>query len=359
MSQKETISYNHFMKILISALETSANLHLKELIKYLPKDIELLGIFEKSLGKPNYDLSSLAIMGFVDAIKRLPFFLKLKTNMVTLSEDVDIVLLIDSSGFNLPLAKAIKKKYPNKKIIYYILPQVWVWKKRRVKKLELYCDHLCSIIPFEKELYSQKNKITYVGHPLLDEIKVLKKDLSKNNIIAFLPGSRKNEIKNLMPIYKEVAKMLNQKSVLVIPSHFTKEYIEEVYQDISDFEISNDTHKTLIDADFAFICSGTATLESALIGTPFVLCYIAKKFDYFIGSRLINLPYVGLANIFFDKMGKDAMHIELLQDDVTVQNILNAYNQTKTEQFLEHSKLLREYLKYGSSKNTASIIVDC
>jgi lipid-A-disaccharide synthase len=357
MSQKETISYNDFMKILISALETSANVHLKELLQHLQNDVKLSGIFEKSLGTPNYDLSSLAIMGFVDALKRLPFFLKLKSEMVTLSKDVDIVLLIDSSGFNLPLAKAIKSKYPEKKIIYYILPQAWVWKKNRVKKLELYCDHLCSIIPFEKEIYTNKEKITYVGHPLLDEIKVLKTNLTNNGTIAFLPGSRKSEIKNLMPIYKKVAKKLKQKAILVIPAHFSKEYIEEVYEDISDFEISNDTHQTLIDVDFAFICSGTATLEAALIGTPFVLCYIAKKFDYFIGSRLINLPYVGLANIFFDKMKKDPMHIELLQDDVTVNNVINAYNNTKAEQFLEHSKQLREYLKYGSSKNVASILL--
>jgi len=357
MSQKETISYNHFMKILVSALETSANVHLKELLKHLPDDIELSGIFDKSLGNPNYDLSSLAIMGFVDAIKRLPFFLKLKTKMVTLSKDVDKVLLIDSSGFNLPLAKAIKKEYPNKEIIYYILPQAWVWKKGRVKKLELYCDKLCSIIPFEQELYSKKDKITYVGHPLLDEIKVLKDNLTTNNKIAFLPGSRKSEIQNLMPIYKQIASQLDKKAILVIPPHFSKKYIDDTYGDISGFEISNDTHSTLIDVDFAFICSGTATLEAALIGTPFVLCYIAKKFDYFIGSRVINLPYVGLANIFFDKMGKPAMHKELLQDDVSVQNVIDAYKNTKTDEFLKHSKILREYLKHGSSKVVADIIL--
>lgn len=97
------------MKILVSALETSANVHLKELTKHFNDDVELLGIFDKNLGNPQYDLSSLAIMGFVDALKRLPFFFKLKSEMVTLSAEVDKVLLIDSSGFNLPLAKAIKK----------------------------------------------------------------------------------------------------------------------------------------------------------------------------------------------------------------------------------------------------------
>ena len=111
------------MKLLVSALETSSNIHLKALKKELDDDIELIGIFDKSLGKPNYDISQLAVMGFVDAIKKLPFFLKLKKEMVKLASSADKVLLMDNSGFNLPLAKAIKKKYPTKEIIYYILPQ--------------------------------------------------------------------------------------------------------------------------------------------------------------------------------------------------------------------------------------------
>lgn len=345
------------MKILVSALETSANVHLKELTKHLNNNVKLYGIFDKSLGNPLYDLSSLAIMGFVDAVKRLPFFLNLKKEMVTLAKDVDKVLLIDSSGFNLPLAKAIKKKYPHKEIIYYILPQAWAWKKGRIKKLEKYCDKLYSILPFEQELYSDKSKIQYVGHPLLDEIHFFKERFEENDTIAFLPGSRKTEIKNLMPIYKEVAKELNQKSILVIPSHFSQEYIKQVYGDISMFEISNDTHKTLQNASFGFVCSGTATLEASLIGTPFVLCYIAKKLDYAIGSRLVKLPYVGLANIFFNKMGKAPIHAELLQENVTVEALIKAFNNTPREVFLENSKELRNYLQHGSSQQVAKLLL--
>ncbi len=344
------------MKILVSALETSANVHLKELTKHLNNNVELYGIFDKSLGNSLYDLSSLAIMGFVDAIKRLPFFFQLKSEMVTLAKDVDKVLLIDSSGFNLPLAKAIKKKYPNKEINYYILPQAWAWKKGRIKKLELYCDNLYSILPFEQDLYSNKSKIKYVGHPLLDEIGLFKENFIQNDTIAFLPGSRKTEIKNLMPIYKNVAQQLKKRSILVIPSHFTQEYIEEVYGDITQFEISHDTHKTLNDSSFAFVCSGTATLEASLIGTPFVLCYIAKKLDYAIGSRLVKLPYVGLANIFFNKMHLPAMHIELLQEQVTVENVLDAYHQTNCETFIQNSIKLRNYLQHGSSSTVASLL---
>jgi len=346
------------MKILVSALETSSNLHLKELKKYLTNDIEFVGIFDKSLGKPKYDLSHLAIMGFVDAIKKLPFFLKLKNEMVALAKDVDKVLLMDSSGFNLPLAKAIKKKYPQKEIIYYILPQAWAWKKKRIPKIEQYCDKLCSILPFEKDVYNDKDKIQYVGHPLLDEIPNFKNNLSNTNKIAFMAGSRKTEIIKLLPIFKDVAKQINKEAILIIPPHFTQKYIDDIYGDISLFTISKNTYKTLQEVEFAFICSGTATLEASLIGTPFVLSYIAKPLDYFVAKNLVKLKYIGLANIFFEKMGKEPIHKELIQKDVTVQNLLNEYNSIDKKQFLDNSKILRNYLQNGSSKIVAGIIND-
>ncbi|MFA7092875.1 MAG: lipid-A-disaccharide synthase, partial [Arcobacteraceae bacterium] len=194
------------MKLLVCAMETSSNIHLKELKKYLSPDVEMLGIFDKSLGNPTYDVTSLAVMGFTDALKKLPFFLKLNSQMAKLAKQADKILLMDASGFNLPLAKKIKKLYPTKEIIYYILPQAWAWKKGRIAKIETYCDTLCSILPFEKALYSQQEKIHYVGHPLLDEIQEYKNALTQSGKIVFMPGSRKTEIVNLMPIYKEVAK---------------------------------------------------------------------------------------------------------------------------------------------------------
>lgn len=347
------------MKILVSALETSSNIHLTELKKHLERDVEFVGIFDKKLGNPKYDLESLAIMGFIDAIKRLPFFLKLKNEMTEMSKDVDKVLLMDSSGFNLPLAKAIKKKYPQKEIIYYILPQAWAWKKGRIPKIEKYCDKLCSILPFESDYYTKKEKISYVGHPLLDEIKTFKEEPTNSDIIAFMPGSRRTEIRNHMPIFKELVKKIpNKKYVLIIPSKFDKKYIDENYGDISMFEISHSAHETLKNAYYAFICSGTATLEAALIGTPFTLSYIAKKLDFFIGSRLVKLPGVGLANIFFHKMGKGLIHNEFLQENATAENLFNDYKNRNEERFLENSKILRNYLKEGSSSNVAQIIIN-
>jgi len=342
------------MKILVSALETSSNIHLKALKKELSDDIELVGIFDKSLGNPNYDISQMAIMGFVDALKKLPFFLKLKNEMVNLAKDVDKVLLMDNSGFNLPLAKAIKKAYPTKEIIYYILPQAWAWKKKRIPIIEANCDRLCSILPFEKDYYSKKDKISYVGHPLLDEITTFKSSLTTNNKIAYMPGSRKGEITKLLPIYKQIVKELpNKEHILIIPSHFTSEYISELYGNLDEFTVSRDTYTTLVDVEFAFICSGTATLEASLIGTPFILNYIAKSLDYFIAKKFVKLEFIGLANIFFDKMGKEPIHKEYVQDEVTIENLLDGYKNINKDKFLKNSKLLREYLKNGSSKNVA------
>ena len=345
------------MKLLVCAMEASSNIHLKELKKYLSEDVELYGVFDKELGTPLYDLTSLAIMGFVDALKKLRFFFKLRDELVKLAASCDKVLLMDSSGFNLPLAKKLRETYPDKEIIYYILPQAWAWKKGRVAKLEKYCSKLCSIIPFEGEMYSDKNKLTYVGHPLLDEIKEFKQELSNTNKIAFMPGSRKTEITNLMPIFRELIKKIpNKEYVLIIPAKFDDAYIKKIYGDISEFTISKNTHEALIDSEYAFICSGTATLEAALIGTPFTLSYIAKRFDFFIGKLFVKLNYIGLANIFFEKMGKSALHSEFLQENVTVDNLLNDYNNLDKKSFFNNSKLLRDYLKNGSSQNVAKII---
>jgi len=344
------------MKILVSALEASSNIHLEALIKELSKDTTLCGIFDKKLGNPNWDITATAVMGFVDIFKKLPFLLGLNNKMVKLAKDVDKVLLLDASGFNLPLAKKIKAKYPEKEIIYYILPQAWAWKRKRIPKIEQYCDKLCSILPFEKDYYNKKQMISYVGHPLLDEIKEFKTTLTNSGKIAFMPGSRKNEIITLLPIYKELVKQIDKKAILIIPKHFSKEKITEYYGDISMFKISYDTHKTLYKVDFAFICSGTATLEATIIGTPFILNYIAKPLDYFIAKNLIKIKYIGLANIFFEKMNKEPIHKEFIQDDVTLNNLFDGYKNIDNTKFLNNAKILRDYLKNGSSYNVAKIL---
>ena len=345
------------MKILVSALEHSANVHLKSLKEHLDADVEFLGIFDKELGEPIVDLQSLAIMGIVDALKKLRFFFKLADEMVELAQDANKVLLIDSSGFNLPLAKKLKKRYPDKEITYYILPQAWAWKKKRIPVLARTIDKLASILPFEPDYYPESAAIEYVGHPLLDQITKFKESINKDvKEIAFMPGSRRGEIKKLMPIFKELIEHLDVNATLIIPKHFTALEQEELYGDISHINISHEAHKVLLRADFAFICSGTATLEAALIGIPFILTYIAKPIDFFIGAKLFNIKEVGLSNIMFKKYNNTTLHPEFLQEEVTVTNLLQAYKEYNREKFLHNSKHLRTYLKHGSSKRVAQLL---
>jgi len=328
------------MKLLICAMEHSSNLHLAALQKELPDNVEFIGVFDKKLGNPMIDLSALAIMGFIDALKKLRFFFKLRDDMVSLAKDADKILLMDSSGFNLPLAKSLKKAYPDKEIIYYILPQAWAWKKKRIPVLEKTIDHLASILPFEKDYYSASAPIEYVGHPLLDEIETFKDTLTCNNIITFMPGSRPSEIKRLMPLFHSLRTHFKQEALIVIPPTFSKAKINEFYGNLSDFIITHEAHDALYKSDFAFICSGTATLEAALIGA------------------LVKLNYVGLSNIMFDKMSNRALHPELLQDEVNIENLLNAYKKMDKEAFLTDAITLRNYLQKGSSARVAEIILE-
>ncbi|CAA6814668.1 MAG: Lipid-A-disaccharide synthase (EC [uncultured Sulfurovum sp.] len=341
------------IKILVSALEPSSNLHLKEVLKHTD-NLELLGIFDKSLGTPLYDISEMAIMGVVDAIKKLRWFFKVANEMVELAKGADKILLMDASGFNLPLAKKLKKAYPHKEIIYYILPQIWASRPKRAIKLEKYCDKLLGILPFEVNYY--KSKAQYVGHPLLDEIKI---NTSTNNkeYIAFMPGSRKSEISKLLPIFKEVRQNLaHKKAILIVPKTFSDEKIEVLYGDTSTFILERDTHLALSKSEFAFICSGTATLEAALIGTPFTLAYIAKKMDFFIGTKLLGIKQVGLANIILTNYNNSTLHNELLQENVNIENLLKEYAQTDRTIFTQKAKELTKYLAHGSSKNVAKLL---
>jgi len=348
------------LKLLVSALEPSSNLHLKEVLKHT-KDVELLGIFDKSIeaGTPLYDISEMAIMGVVDAIKKLRWFFKVADEMVELAKDADKVLLMDSSGFNLPLAKKLKEKYPDKEIIYYILPQIWASRPKRAIKLEKYCDRLLGILPFEVNYYPQR-KAEYVGHPLLDEIDVHRVESETKNCITFMPGSRKSEITRLMPIFLELRRKLGNdiRPLLVIPPSFSRNKIAKLYKGNREFEIVRDTHEALRRSEFAFICSGTATLEAALIGVPFTLAYIAKKVDFFIGTKLLGITQVGLANIILTNHNSTTLHKEILQEEVTVDNLLQEYYNTDRKIFADKAKELREYLSHGSSENVAKIIME-
>ena len=340
------------MKILVSALEPSANLHLKEILKNFEGEFELMGIFSEELGMPYMKSSEFSAMGFVEV---LPLIFKAKKAMKVMSQmakEADAVLLIDSPAFNLPLAKAIKEAGAKAAVTYYILPQVWAWKPKRVSVVERYCDNLASILPFDSKFYSRS---TYVGHPLMDEIKLKKTSLSSSGKVAFLPGSRRSEISRLMPVYRELAKKIEAKRLLVVPP-FLLDKVDEIYGDVSDFEVVSNTPEALYESDFAFVCSGTATLEAALIGTPFVLAYKAKAIDVFIARKFVKIKHAGLANIMFDFMGKEPLHEEFIQEFATAENLLRAYKSCDRQKFLKGCDELRAYLGYGSSKNVVKIL---
>ena len=390
------------MKYLISCLEPSANLHFKEVLAHLKRldpACEICGIFDEKLGSPIYKSSEFSAMGFVEI---LPLILKAKramAQMTRLTAECDRVLLIDSPAFNLPLARAIKDSGARAEISYYILPQVWAWKPHRAEKLKAFCDNLLSIWPFEAKFFgtdykgdksavsqeaeskdaalqetkdkdaapkedaahqssqsAKTAKYSFVGHPLLDEIKFQKSSYEKQGKIAFMPGSRRAEISRLMPIFRAlVPKFENSERVLIIPPHLMDQR-DEIYGPLGGFSIANDTPATLKDCDFAFICSGTATLEAALIGTPFVLCYKARAFDVWLARKLVKLKHVGLANIIFDFLGEEPLHEELLQSEVSAQNLLAAYERCDAAKFKLASEKLRDYLKFGSSENVAKIL---
>lgn len=344
------------MKILVSCLESSANLHLEEILKHL-SSYELLGIYDEKLGgKPLYSSNDFGIMGIIDALKIYKKAKKAVEETARLAKQTDVVLLIDSPAFNIPLAKKIKEKNIKTPIFYYILPQVWAWKKKRVKKVEAVCDRLFSILPFEENYW---NKAEYVGNPLIDELKTQKTELTSNRVTAFLPGSRRGEIRKLMPVYKEAAKEMEGEKIIAIPKFFPKEEIGQVYGDLSGFTVTNDTEKALKDASQAVICSGTATLEASIIGTPFVLVYKAKALDYAIGRSFVRLPFVGLANLIFYFAKKEPIHTELLQNDVNKENILRSLKDLDRGKFFERSKELRAKLaKSGASETVAEALVE-
>ena len=370
------------MKYLISCLEPSANLHFKGVFEHLKKldpACEICGIFDEKFGSPIYKSSEFSAMGFIEI---LPLILKAKramAQMTRLATECDRVLLIDSPAFNLPLARAIKESGARAEISYYILPQIWAWKPHRAEKLKKFCDNLLSIWPFEAKFFGadcegdkdavpkedpahpseqrdKSAKYSFVGHPLLDEIKFQKTSYEKQGKIAFMPGSRRAEISRLMPIFRTLApKFENSERVLIIPPHLMDQR-DEIYGPLDGFSIANDTPTTLKDCDFAFICSGTATLEAALIGTPFVLCYKARAFDVWLARKLVKLKHVGLANIIFDFLGEQPLHEELLQSEVSAQNLLAAYERCDAAKFKLASEKLRDYLKFGSSENVAKIL---
>lgn len=328
------------MKIFIIAGEASGDLHGSNLCEALKTQIPKVqlqgwgGELMKAKGveiKKHY--AELAFMGFVEVIMNLRTILG---NIKLCKKEIedfkpDAIIFVDYPGFNLRIAQwARNKKY---KTIYYISPQVWAWKSSRVFKIKKYIDLMLTILPFEDAFYKKFNyESHFVGHPLLDAIKKFNtpnKDffLKENNlstapIIAILPGSRKQEIDKILHEAIKVAHSFKEfQFVIAAAPSINKEYYSAYVSDNIKI-VYNQTYSLLSNAKAAIVCSGTATLETALFNVPQVVCYKGGKISYHIAKRIIKVKFISLVNLISDKL----VVKELIQDEMTAKNISEELN---------------------------------
>ncbi|WP_104722564.1 lipid-A-disaccharide synthase [Helicobacter mesocricetorum] len=364
------------LKIFVCALEYSSNLHLSSLIKTLKQrqvSFTLEGVFDslQSGYKSLFSVEEFRVMGFIGVVKLLPKYLKIRQVLLQKARECDIAIFMDSSSFNIPIIQSLVKKPHKPYMVYYILPQVWAWKAYRAKTLAKICDELWGILPFEKAYYPTQANLFYVGHPLLDSIPFSYTSKRTTNLIAFMPGSRVTEIRALLPVFKEIAvtlKTQNKQALLIIPKYF-KEQVKKIYGDVEEFILSFDTYEGLRDCEFAFVCSGTATLETTLLGIPTLLVYKAKTIDFLLAKSLVKLNYIGLANIFLEFLffhsPKNNPNIynfpiipEILQQNVKPHHLLREWKNFDYEKFFSQKEILMQYLKNGSAENCARKIED-
>ena len=313
-------------------------------------------------------ISELAFMGFIEVLLNLSTILK---NINFCKKDIlefkpDVLLLIDYPGFNLRIAQWAKKN--GIKVHYYISPQVWAWKKSRVKIIKASVDKMYSILPFENAFYKQFDYETqYVGHPLLDEVEnfnqvrltkdefLNKNKLSQVPIISILPGSRKQEIKVKLPIMLDAVKSLKNYQIVIAgaPNQTAKMY--EEFEDQGCKIIFGQTYDLLSNSEAAIVTSGTATLETAILNIPEVVCYKGSWISYFIARSLIKINYISLVNLIMDQQ----IVRELIQGECNPFKIreeldLLLNDKNYREVMLSNFEIMREKLGgQGASKKVA------
>lgn len=279
------------------------------------------------------DAREVAIMGAMEVARALPKFLRVFRRLREAAKErrPQLVVLIDWPEFNLRLAKRLRQD--GHRVVYYISPQIWAWRSYRIRGIKRDVEKMLVILPFEQEYYRQHGvEVEYVGHPLLDSVRVTmsrdefcsryKLDPSKP-IIALLPGSRHSELKYILPPLLETAAQLSQthphfQFILPLARTFAREEIEAQANSISNLHlIEHDTYNAISAADLAVVASGTATLETAIIGTPFIVVYRASQLNWRIFRPLINVPFVGMPNLI---AGREIAP-ELLQDDLNAERL--------------------------------------
>lgn len=365
------------MKYYIIAGEASGDLHGSNLMKALkekdPKSEfrfwggDLMTAQGGTLVKHYRDL---AFMGFLEVAMNLKTILN---NIKFCKEDIrnnrpDVLILVDYPGFNLRIAKFAKEL--GIKIVYYISPQLWAWKEGRVEIIKKYVDEMMVILPFEEDFYNKHGVHShFVGHPLLDAISTLEdietdyfkadNDLNGKEIIALLPGSRKQEVEKMLEIMLSVRPYFKEYQFVIAGAPSLPKDFYEKYTDDNVHFVSNKTYDLLRCSKAALVTSGTATLETALLNVPEVVCYRGSKISYAIAKRLVkNIKYISLVNLIMDR----EVVKELIQNDLNTNNLVNELKKIlETEKRFEVFKdyeLLREKLGgKGASENAAEIIL--
>ncbi len=365
------------MKYYIIAGEASGDLHGSNLMKALkekdPKSEfrfwggDLMAAQGGTLVKHYRDL---AFMGFLEVAMNLKTILN---NIKFCKEDIrnnrpDVLILVDYPGFNLRIAKFAKEL--GIKIVYYISPQLWAWKEGRVEIIKKYVDEMMVILPFEEDFYNKHGVHShFVGHPLLDAISTLEdietdyfkadNNLNGKEIIALLPGSRKQEVEKMLEIMLSVRPHFKEYQFVIAGAPSLPKDFYEKYTDDNVHFVSNKTYDLLRCSKAALVTSGTATLETALLNVPEVVCYRGSKISYAIAKRLVkNIKYISLVNLIMDR----EVVKELIQNDLNTNNLVNELKKIlETEKRFEVFKdyeLLREKLGgKGASENAAEIIL--
>ena len=367
------------MKYYIIAGEASGDLHASNLvaeIKKKDKKAEFRGCGGDLMQAQGVELlkhySTMAYMGFVEVAVHMR---KVLRNIADTKKDIlayqpDALILVDYPGFNLRIAKFAHDK--GLKVYYYISPQVWAWKRRRVRKIKASVDKMLVILPFEEEFYRQYGvDVTYVGNPLLDELAkfgtsnrsiFLRRNSlgEKREIIALLPGSRKQEIKRMLPVMlKAVSHFPDYQFVIAGVSSIEKELYKRIIGNTDVFLIENQTYELLQNSSAAVVTSGTATLETALFTVPEVVCYKSSGLSYQLAKAMIKVKYISLVNLVMDR----EVVKELIQGDLTEDNIVKEldqllHNGKRQRRLLEDYDELKERLgNAGASEKAAAAIL--
>jgi lipid-A-disaccharide synthase len=343
-------------------------------------DIEYLSVggeYLNNLGIPSlYNLKEVTYLGFTKVLINI-FKIKKKINESVkeiIKYNPDILFSVDSPDFTLRIAKEIKKKKPNIKTIHFVAPQIWVWRKKRIKKFKSYLDHVLLLFPFEKKIFDNEEiQSTFTGHPLLEEHIENKIDISKivkdnKRVISIYPGSRLSEVNVLTPILLKFIAMMNGKyNDLFYIFHATKESLPVINKLLLKAGLSNcsaitdeETKLQLLKSSiFAVAKSGTISLEICKEEKPSIIIYKMGIINFFIIKLLVNVKFANIINI----AANDEIIPELLQSNCKPINIFNTVdkylsNENLIENQLERVKNIVDNFKTQKSSKIACSVIE-